>query len=59
MQIKFMEVEKKKRKRIKGKKIGSSGPVIPYPVQDEMLMRPRFKRTGINFEIKKSSKVNF
>jgi len=48
-----MEVEKKKRKRIKGKKMGSSGPVKTYPLLEEILSVPLDDRAGVIYKVKK------
>ena len=46
-----MEAERKKRKRIKGKKIGSSGPVALYPTPKVSLSELKVKT---EIDLKKS-----
>lgn len=46
-----MEEVKKKRKRIKGVKIGSSGPVKPYPIVEEILTAPQDDSDGVIYQI--------
>lgn len=48
-----MEEEKKKRKRVKGKKVMSSGSIKPYPIQEEILTSPSDDGEGTTYNIKK------